>query len=168
MQLIVWPKKLKLLFYIPHKSSYMFSLLMWNCITLHNLELLLCHADINECIEDPCGSIALCANTAGSYSCICDSGYTWTGTTCAGNNIFNTYTVISCAMIISFIWAYQLFMLSKLDVNECESGINDDCAEFAACINTPGSHECMCLSGYVGDGITCTGSYNIDQNRECF
>ena len=53
-------------------------------------------SDINECANEPCGDIAQCSNTAGSYSCICDPGYTWTGTICAGDH-----------MMILFIYPYM-------------------------------------------------------------
>lgn len=48
-----------------------------------------CHvltiADINECIQEPCGDQAACSNNVGSYICVCDIiGYGWNGTACAG------------------------------------------------------------------------------------
>ena len=50
----------------------------------------------------------------------------------------------------------QRFIISS-DVNECEEG-DHLCTEL--CINTPGSYDCSCLSGYAldeDDGITCHG-----------
>ena len=42
------------------------------------------HADINECTEgtSTCDINADCADTDGSYSCTCKSGYQGDGTTC--------------------------------------------------------------------------------------
>ena len=38
----------------------------------------------------------------------------------------------------------------------CEEGL-DDCHEYATCINTIGSYECICNIGLTGDGRNCTG-----------
>lgn len=46
-----------------------------------------------------------------------------------------------------------------LDVNECETG-QQECSEFAQCVNTIGSHSCFCLSGFTGDGKNCSGTYH--------
>ena len=43
-----------------------------------------CNADVNECATSPCDANAACANTAGSYTCTCNSGYTGNGTSCTG------------------------------------------------------------------------------------
>ena len=51
------------------------------------------------------------------------------------------------------------------DVDECRVGISNDCHGNADCINTYGSHECRCKTGYEGNGfINCTGMY-IYMNR---
>ena len=48
-----------------------------------------CHmsylTDIDECSVGvvSCAENAECLDTDGSYECICSSGYTWNGTTCA-------------------------------------------------------------------------------------
>ena len=44
----------------------------------------LCNTDVNECVTSPCDANAACANTAGSYTCTCNSGYTGNGTSCTG------------------------------------------------------------------------------------
>ena len=48
------------------------------------------------------------------------------------------------------------------DINECLQGI-DDCAKnnAATCINTFGSFQCVCKSGYSGDGRTCVGEWSF-------
>ena len=46
--------------------------------------MFLCNTDVNECATSPCDANAACANTAGSYTCTCNSGYTGNGTSCTG------------------------------------------------------------------------------------
>ena len=43
-----------------------------------------------------------------------------------------------------------------LDIDECLA-MTDDCSEYAECVNTEGSFECVCKPGFTGDGITCDG-----------
>ena len=42
-----------------------------------------------------------------------------------------------------------------VDINECDDG-TASCDVNAQCINTDGSYNCSCVSGYSGDGMTCT------------
>ena len=44
------------------------------------------------------------------------------------------------------------------DIPECEREL-DDCDQNATCINTFGSYDCLCNTGFTGDGFTCTGSF---------
>ena len=46
-----------------------------------------------------------------------------------------------------------------VDINECDDG-TASCDVNAQCINTNGSYNCSCSSGYSGDGMTCTGMYS--------
>ena len=41
------------------------------------------------------------------------------------------------------------------DINECNSS-TDNCDTNADCINTEGSFKCICKTGFIGDGVTCT------------
>ena len=38
--------------------------------------------DINECLTSLCHSEGTCANTAGSFTCACNAGYTGNGFVC--------------------------------------------------------------------------------------
>ena len=42
------------------------------------------------------------------------------------------------------------------DIDECS--ISAPCDTNAQCLNTPGSYNCSCNSGYTGNGTHCTGS----------
>ncbi|MCP5014729.1 MAG: hypothetical protein GY938_05520 [Ketobacter sp.] len=48
------------------------------------------HLDNDECSLNThnCDSNATCTNTAGSFTCACNSGYTGNGTSCSGKNSF--------------------------------------------------------------------------------
>ena len=56
------------------------------------------HADIDECIEetDNCDDNAICTNTDGSFTCLCDLGYSGIGAICTGE------------LSDSFSFSYQL------------------------------------------------------------
>ena len=41
-----------------------------------------CVSDVDECLSDPCDSNATCSNTAGSYICECNTGFSGSGFTC--------------------------------------------------------------------------------------
>lgn len=47
-----------------------------------------CILDINECSSNPCHGNGICNNTAGSYMCVCDSGYSGDGFNCPGTHNF--------------------------------------------------------------------------------
>nr|XP_018667739.1 63 kDa sperm flagellar membrane protein-like [Ciona intestinalis] len=60
------------------------------------------------------------------------------------------------------IAASQNISIGFQDLNECNQISRGNCSEFADCINTPGSHECVCRSGFVDEspslpGRVCTG-----------
>ena len=39
--------------------------------------------------------------------------------------------------------------------------MTDNCSANAECLDTDGSYECQCLSGYDGDGFNCTGELQL-------
>lgn len=53
-------------------------------------------ADVNECLASPCVN-GNCSNTLGSYTCVCDAG--WTGTKdideCLQTSCFNNGTCVN-------------------------------------------------------------------------
>lgn len=45
-----------------------------------------------------------------------------------------------------------------IDIDECVEEVEDVlCDDNAMCIDTEGSYNCSCDSGYTGDGFTCSG-----------
>ncbi len=59
-------------------------------------------------------------------------------------------------------WFLFLFCISSNpDVDECTSK-TDNCHTNAACINTVGNFTCTCNGGYNGDGVNCTGKFQIE------
>ncbi len=53
----------------------------------------MCHSfilsDIDECTEmvDNCHDYAVCTNTIGSFTCVCNDGFSGDGVACAGKNL---------------------------------------------------------------------------------
>ena len=47
-----------------------------------------------------------------------------------------------------------------VDIDECAMG-TDMCADrsIADCTNNFGSYECICKTGYTGDGFSCEGNF---------
>jgi len=50
------------------------------------------------------------------------------------------------------------------DVDECAMNIHS-CSPLATCHNVPDSYYCTCLTGYTGDGFTCTGNHCYSVQR---
>ena len=53
----------------------------WNICVFFNL-LSSFFLEIDECLNDPCDSNATCSNTAGSYICECNTGFSGSGFNC--------------------------------------------------------------------------------------
>ena len=44
-----------------------------------------------------------------------------------------------------------------LDINEClDTSQRHNCSSNALCTDSDGGFQCSCLSGYSGDGVTCS------------
>ena len=141
--------------------------------------------DNDECSlgTDNCDANATCTNTAGSFTCACNSGYSGDGTSCTDNDecslgtdncdanatCTNTDGSFTCACNSG----YGGDGTSCTDNYECNLG-TDNCDDNATCTNTVGSFACACNSGYNGDGTSCTdndecslGTDNCDANATC-
>ncbi|XP_032218786.2 uncharacterized protein LOC5518271 isoform X2 [Nematostella vectensis] len=51
-------------------------------------------------------------------------------------------------------WTIGNKSIKTLDRDECTERV-DNCSQFASCFNTHGGFMCTCLSGYVGNGVSC-------------
>ena len=60
-------------------------------IANNQLQLHFVSADIDECSADsnPCDVNAQCINTDGSFSCVCEQGFTGNGTVCNGIHVIS-------------------------------------------------------------------------------
>jgi hypothetical protein len=149
--------------------------LNWGCQCLDGYTDSNCDQNINECdlVETDCGNNAVCEDTDGSYRCNCADGFTGDGSTCE--------TIDDCASspcqrgecADSGVVGYTCLCdegwtdtRCDFDVNECEAG-SHECHETGRCVNTPGGYYCRCVSGYEGDGWTCTDLDDCDPDPCC-
>ncbi|XP_067944122.1 adhesion G protein-coupled receptor E2-like [Watersipora subatra] len=145
--------------------------------------------DIDECMsqKDNCDNVARCTNTPGSFNCTCDSGYTGNGVLCRdidecqtspcdGNaTCTNLGGSFECSCNPGFAGdgftcdcapGFALKGDSCIDMDECQT---NPCHSKAACVNTPGSHTCICGKGFAGDGVTdchCAPGY-VPKGSDC-
>nr|XP_018669649.1 uncharacterized protein LOC104266258 isoform X1 [Ciona intestinalis] len=145
-----------------------------------------CEIDVDECLTNPCHSLATCTNTVGTFICTCNAGYTGDGLaagTCANINectlpSHNCHANAACTDTIgSFTCAcntgYTGNGVTCTDVDECTVGTHT-CHAQATCTNTVGSFTCACNTGFTGNGLTCTNinectlpSHNCHANAAC-
>ena len=137
--------------------SFVSSSFLFPCCDLNCLDLNECTLGTNNCAGN--GS-STCTNTFGSFTCACNSGYTGTGTSCAGQFFFLFLSSLPSFWVSlgSFSNPFLFVCGLVLDVNECSLG-TANCASggVSNCTNTIGSYYCTCMTGYAGNGTVCTG-----------
>ena len=52
----------------------------------------------------------------------------------------------------------NLFNFLYIDINECQV-LEDACHKDAYCHNYDGYYNCICVSGYYGNGSVCSGGF---------
>ena len=107
---------------------------------------------IDECSLIPlyCGEHSHCTNTDGSYMCTCDVGYSG-DTSCHSKAKLGLLHPLKPEL-----HECSTYHVSHLiDIDECSLGVAS-CAENAECLDTDGSYECLCSSGYTGNETSCT------------
>ena len=52
-------------------------------------------------------------------------------------------------------------LCSITDIDECLEGLHNCSNETEICINTFGSFECQCVTGYMKENGVCTGMYKL-------
>lgn len=135
--------------------------------------------DVNECTNNPCGTGAICQNEPGHYKCECPSGFEGdparegcvevkspgcgptqpcpSGEQCVTDNDV-AENVCVCRR------GYTRDDPSKpcRDINECVENRIDlsTCGLNAICKNLPGSYDCQCPPGFVGNPFSiCESKY---------
>ena len=81
---------------------------------------------VDDCFGNPCTENGACSDTGtNSYTCECDSGYTFNAVTCS-----------------------EVFNCDTEEANDCDA--NAVCNH-----EGPGQHSCVCSQGYSGSGTEC-------------
>ena len=59
-------------------------------------------------------------------------------------------------------------MFSFQDIDECLKTADNNCSSNGKCNNNAGGFTCACNSGFSGDGVNCTGMFNISSTLPSF
>ncbi|XP_055844411.1 nidogen-like [Episyrphus balteatus] len=149
--------------------------------------------DIDECKTYPNACAhdkhSYCENIRGGYTCLCNEGYENYGAGCYGDNIYEIYEDDIKSSTKENTYEYDE---CRKDGNECECAVRTSkdkiweedcyynpklCGDHASCIRSkidPALFECLCNSGFYGDGKLCQKENNCkitpsmcDTNANC-
>ncbi len=130
-------------------------------------------ADIDECQRntDNCDADnAQCTNTAGSFTCMCNEGFTGDGITCSGL-ISACYPLCvcvcvcvrclccTCYLLTSYSQSLLPFVSALMDCSLDPSLCHPD----ASCDSSGTMSVCVCNIGFSGDGLDCAGQCDTRQ-----
>ena len=71
---------------------------------------------------------------------------------------WNVKVILQKFMYTCFHITFTGFYHIYIDEDECEFEELNECHEKAICNNTFGSYDCICITGYTGNGTHCTGT----------
>jgi hypothetical protein len=132
-----------------------------------------CDMDENECDyvigDNDCHRFATCKNTAGSYTCQCNEGFTGNGysscldiSDCYGQCEHGFCSDLGTGHFRCTCDNGYMDMMCDRNINECAT-FTHNCARFAQCTDTDGSFTCACNGGWSGDGYAeGSGCKDID------
>eukprot|EP00820_Chromera_velia_P012359 Cvel_23213.t1-p1 / transcript=Cvel_23213.t1 / gene=Cvel_23213 / organism=Chromera_velia_CCMP2878 / gene_product=Fibrillin-1, putative / transcript_product=Fibrillin-1, putative / location=Cvel_scaffold2367:813-9132(-) / protein_length=1779 / sequence_SO=supercontig / SO=protein_coding / is_pseudo=false len=117
-----------------------------------------------------CHANATCNNTHGSFSCVCNDGWSGTGVSCANEDecSSNAHDCDANATCSDTTGSFACSCNAGFDgdgitactnIDECSTGVHD-CDTNANCTDTTGSFACSCNAGFSGTGTVCT---NMDE-----
>uniref|UniRef100_A0A0G4HK22 EGF-like domain-containing protein n=1 Tax=Chromera velia CCMP2878 TaxID=1169474 RepID=A0A0G4HK22_9ALVE len=112
-----------------------------------------------------CHANASCNNTHGSFSCVCNDGWSGTGVTCADDDECSsgahdcdanaTCSDTTGSFACSCNAGFDGNGTTCTNVDECTTSVHD-CDANSACTDSTGSFSCACNDGWTGDGISCS------------
>ncbi len=120
-----------------------------------------------------CDANATCTDTASSFTCACNDGFTGDGKICTDVDECSMNNG-GCDLLVTCTNTPGAFMCGECpvgysgdgvtgctDIDECAAN-NGGCDVLTTCTNTPGSRTCgACPNGYTGDGAA--GCVDIDE-----
>ena len=111
----------------------------------------------NACLSGPCPRNSTCQAgfNYGKYRCVCPRGYK--GEKCQYGEKWIQYTSIYLLYLTDRLMQHRC-LIYFADVKECFDGTHN-CSSKAVCADVPGSFQCSCASGYVGNGVNCSGGF---------
>ena len=78
-----------------HNKNYVF--MQTTCFKIFVMATTCLYVDIDECSTNShsCDVNAVCSNTVGSYTCVCEAGFTGDGNTCTGEPFKSNWKCLS-------------------------------------------------------------------------
>lgn len=55
---------------------------------------------------------------------------------------------------LKILFLYSTILECHIDIDECNTGLHS-CSSRARCVNSAGTYECICHTGYIGNGKIC-------------